>query len=719
MTLEIRSNGQIFIAGTKGEQTANSPFEARGLLKEAGFWWHGGPCKPGCVACSFKVPKMWWTADPAKAARLKQFCNEKALLAIAPVLTLKAKSMAVTSDLAVPKPEGLSYDPFQVAGIEFCLNAYKTYKGALIADEMGLGKTVQALGLMNMLELEDLKAFEESDFTHKRHYLTCAVICPKSLVLNWEREAQKWLGKDWQVWTHEEWLRGGCALSMNQLIIFPYSQVNKFPRTHFDEPLELDLLVFDEAHYIKNPEAQRTQECIPAFVKGKRAEGSGRIAEQAAKLLFLTGTPILNRPVELQTLLCAIDPTFSGFWFLKRFCDAKKDAHGTWDFSGHSHLEELQDTLRTKFMVRRLKKDVYKDLPPKRHSLIPIPLSNEAKAVLKRAGPEEPFEDAVNKMESKKPWGHPSQVRVELALTKVGLVVDFVKDLLQNTEKVIVFGWSVDALKQIAQELRLVVPKVGLIIGDTDSEAREAYVRSFQEDPECRVIVGGYGPMGVGLTLTAAQTVVLAEPAWTPGEVNQAIDRAHRRGQQGMVNAYYLMYEGTLEAKMMQMVIRKQEVADKALDRDTEIVIPESQRDEIERQVVASRRVVADSQGHLLRGSVTTKQLEDKFSEAIAAINEGEDEYRVNVLGQNPVRMFTPEEKALIHRGLKFLASVCDGAKDQDGAGFNGLDSAFGKSLAAASSLSDKQAHHGKKLVIKYQKQLQNAGISIDSLKGV
>lgn len=670
--LEIRSNGHIFIAATKDSPGANAPYEARTVLKEAGFWWHGGPCKPGCKACEFRVPKMWWTSDPAKAARLKAFCNEEAAKAIAPILVLKEKSAAVSSSLQVPCPDGLSYDPFQVAGVDFVMDAFLKYKGALIADEMGLGKTVQALGVMNLL-------------ASKKKSQACAVICPKSLVLNWRREAEKWTLDNggistWQIVTHEEWADGFMPdPERSLLIIWPYSQVNKFPKVCDLADLELNLLVFDEAHYIKNPEAQRTQECVPSFVKGKAVEGSGRIATQASHLLFLTGTPILNRPIELQTLLCAIDPSFSGFWFLKKFCNAHKDAQGKWDFSGSSNLEEMQGTLRTKFMVRRLKKDVYKDLPPKRHTLIPIPLNQAAKAVLKRAGPEESFESAVDKMGTAKPWGHPSQVRVELAITKVDIVVDFVKDLLQNTEKVIVFGWSVDAIQQITNELQEFGARC--IIGDTSLEDRDAYVTDFQNNPDVRVIVGGYGPMGVGLTLTAAQTVVLAEPAWTPGEVNQAIDRAHRRGQLGMVNAYYLMYEGTLEARMMKLVISKQEIADKALDRPTEIK--------------------ADT---LLAEGVKLAQ----------AFRDGPKKQL-----QGAPQMSTPEERSLIHRGLKYLASVCDGAKDQDGAGFDGLDSAFGKSLAAALSLSDKQAHHGKKLCLKYQRQLQAAGISVDSLKGI
>lgn len=663
--LEIRSNGHIFIAGTKGSAAANSPFEARAILKEAGFWWHGGPCKPGCKACEFKVPKMWWTAEPARAARLKAFCDPKALAALAPIFAQLEKSHQTDAEIDLPCPEGLAYDGFQKAGVAFALEAFKSFRGALIADEMGLGKTVQALGVMNAMvaQLPDS--------------LRCAVVCPKSLVLNWKGEAEKWLGPKWQVATYEE----ECDWS-NPYVLFitSYSQVSKFPKVFDVEDAEFDLLVFDESQYIKNPDAARTRECIDHVevnIHNKREVVKGRIQSQARHTLFLSGTPLLNRPLELQTILIALDSSFQGFWFLKKFCDAKKNGQGHWDFSGASNLEELQNIMRSKFMVRRLKKDVYKDLPPKRRSLIPLALNSEAKAIIKAAGTEPSFESSVANMESKKPWGHPAQVRQQLAIAKVDKVVEFVKDLLENTQKVIVFGFTINALRRIHSELADFSSM--LIIGDTPMVERQDYVERFQSDPKARVIVGGYGPMGVGLTLTASSAVVMSEPAWTPAEVSQAEDRAHRRGQTDMVNCYHLVWDGTLEAKMMKMIVAKQDIADRVLDKNTEITAPMG-------EIVNVRA-----------GGTTTAVFKP----------------------HQPTFAFTPEEKALILRALKHLAARCDGAVGVDGQGFNKLDSAFGKSLSHEIHLTDKQAHFGKKLIKKYRSQLEAAEISLAALEGI
>lgn len=681
--LEIRSNGHIFIAGTRGSTAANSPFEARAILKEAGFWWHGGPCKPGCKACKFKVPKMWWTAEPARAARLKAYCDPKALAALAPIFAQLEKSHQVDANIDLPCPDGLAYDGFQKAGVAFVLEAFKSFRGALIADEMGLGKTVQALGVMN-------EAVNPTNGTIDSYY--AAVFCPKSLVLNWKREAEKWLGKSWQVLTHEDYFDGEeppLWNIANVLLIWPYSQVEKFPKFTaqdtgvppyvVESPLELDLLVFDESQYIKNPEAARTRECIDhvEVVSGKREVVAGRIQSQAKHTLFLSGTPLLNRPLELQTILIALDPSFHGFWFLKQFCNAHKNSQGHWDFSGSSNLGELQNIMRSKFMVRRLKKDVYKDLPAKRRSLIPLELNSEAKAALKLVDTEPSFEESVTKMESKRPWGHPAQVRQQLAMAKVDKVVEFVKDLLENTQKVIVFGFTISAMEQIQEAL---FPGYGarLIIGDTSMAYRQEAVEAFQTDKACRVLVGGYGPMGVGLTLTASSTVVMSEPAWTPAEVSQAEDRAHRRGQTEMVNCYHLVWDGTLEAKMMKMIVAKQDIADRVLDKDTEIKMT------IEPSPIPSHKAYHPTPGMEVR-----------------------------------TFFMTPEEKALIHRALRHLASRCDGAVGVDGQGFNKLDSTFGKSLASAPSLSDKQAHFGKKLVKKYRTQLEAAGISLATLDGI
>jgi SWI/SNF-related matrix-associated actin-dependent regulator 1 of chromatin subfamily A len=534
-------------------------------------------------------------------------------------------SRATDSDAYLVAPEGLEYLPFQKAGIVYSLRR----NGTLLADEMGLGKTVQALGVMN----------------NNIHIQTVLVVCPKSLVLNWKAEASKWLCR--QV----------------DMIVTNYEQLKKLPKD-----CRFDLMVIDEAQYIKNDKAQRTK-----LVKA--------IAKRCERKMLLTGTPILNRPVELWSLLQTVCPEewdkagwYKGrnvgigegrgfFPFAKKYCDAHQE-QVTWDktvwvFDGARNLDELNERLRSTCMIRRTKVEVLPDLPAKIRQTIQIEAEGDLAPLVKL---EQQFladigfehDDLPNRSKfNAKKFTEYSSIRHELAMAKVPAAVEHIKEVLEGgVNKLIVFAHHHDVID--ALHTSLIDYRPVIITGQTPSDKRQACVDMFQNNETCQVIILSIHAAGVGLTLTAASHEVFVELDWTPAIVTQAEDRAHRIGQSKSVLVQHLVVKGSLDDEMIGHLIEKQEIADMALDIET----------------------LEDVNG---REVVDVKSL---------------------------VQVSLSEKSELLHK-LRFLADRCDGALQLDGAGFNRLDSNFGKQLAMRTTLSDKQAIVARKMLVKYRRQLE------------
>lgn len=574
-------------------------------------------------------------------------------------------SRATDANVDLPCPNGLSYLPFQKAGIAYALGR----PAVLIGDEMGLGKSVMSVGIMNATP--GLKR--------------ALIICPASLRLNWKREIEKWLTHDLTVGVAQ-----GKHWPDADIVVRNYDILKNFA----DElDREWDVLVVDECHYLKNPKAKRTKAVLGYWdAKAKRAIPG----IEAARRVFLTGTPIVNRPIELWPLLKALDPQGLGRgWksYVERYCNGHQKKAGrrgpiVWDVSGASNLPELQDRLRETLMVRRLKADVLTELPSKRRQVIELPANGAARTLkaeqkawaatqaeleglraaveLAKASDDEADHKAAIKAlreGERAAFTEMSKLRHETALAKVPYVVEH---LLNATDKVVCFAHHKDVIKAIVEALHEADEKVVVVTGDTPMKARQDAVDSFQHDSSVRFFIGNIQAAGVGLTLTAASHVVFAELDWVPGNMSQAEDRCHRIGQTDSVLAQHLVLEGSLDAHIAKVLVEKQEVIDKALDKDTT-----DARNERLVPVPASATKAAS------RGRVA------KDAEALK-----------------------PKQIEAVHEALRTVASVCDGAKHRDGMGFNGLDTRIGKSLAAYTSLTPKQAALGKLIIIKYRRQI-------------
>jgi SWI/SNF-related matrix-associated actin-dependent regulator 1 of chromatin subfamily A len=557
--------------------------------------------------------------------------------------------------------KGWDFFQFQKAGVEYAL----ARPGTLIADEMGLGKTMQAIGIVNV------------DPSIK----TVLVICKASLKLNWLREARLWLARDMRVA-----ITNGIWPADADMVITNYEQVNKY-RAHIDSRV-WDLLIIDECHMIKNPKAQRTHAIL-----GSRDESGIK----ARRRVFLTGTPILNRPTELWTLVHALDPDGLGRnwrYFHNRYCGPSAGFRGRIDYKGASHLDELQGRLRASIMVRRMKADVLKELPAKRRAVIALKPESQAehnaiaeesrvvresesrvaamRAELERLSVDQAgaaYEQAVRNLRQAEAvaFTETSRVRHEVALAKLPRVIEHVRDCLEESEsKIVVMCHHHDVVDGIAAELH----EHGVLQADgrNSNEQRQAAVDAFQSDSRMRVIVCGMQSMAEGHTLTASSHVVFAELDWTPGKLAQAEDRCHRIGQTDSVLVQHIVLDGSLDGRMAELIVEKMEVISAAIDQGE--VLPEV--------------------AHL------AAPIEPKPVAPKAPSREPE------------VAPLSGEVVAMIHDAMRHLAAMCDGARDLDGCGFNKFDAAFGHDIAARASLTQRQARAAAKLVIKYGRQLDS-----------
>lgn len=635
----------VSIVYDKGRLVAlGDTYPHRETLKGAGFRWD-------------PALRVWWAPRPelVRAELVDRWLSQEAQAVLEQVRERVRLSKAAQAEVDVPVPPGQQLLPFQKAGVAYALRTLREGRGVLIGDEMGLGKTVQAIAVANGLRPR-----------------TVLVVCPASLKLNWLREWERWsvLPLSVGVAQPREW-------PQTDVVIVNYDIL-----TRYKEQLGRgwDLLILDEAHKIKNPKAQRTEAALAIPVQHR---------------VYLTGTPLLNRPVELWPLVSSLDPErFRSFWaFAKRYCNARQVPAGrrlVWDLNGASNLGELQDLLRSRVLVRRLKREVLAELPPKVRQVIEVRNGTtpevereeealdrfrawyeEARALVDLAaasGDTEAWKAQVERLREgvRAFFSEISELRHQTARAKVPYVIEHVRDALESVHKCVVFAHHHDVIAALAEGLAEYRPVV--VTGETPVDQRQRAVDAFQNDPGVRVFIGSITAAGLGLTLTAASLVVFAELDWVPANVTQAEDRCHRIGQRDSVLVQHLVLEGSLDARIARVLVEKQDLLDRVLDRESaeEATQPVSPLDPEPRHESRRRR---------------------RLEELAARIS--------------------PELVVRIHWALKLLAAMdWDRARFENGVGFSKYDGKIGHSLAQAGELTPRQAALGALLVLRYHRQL-------------
>jgi len=413
---------------------------------------------------------------------------------------------------------------FQETGVSF-IN--QTNGRCIVADDMGLGKTIETLGWMN---------FKHKDLNK------VLVVTPATVVGKWDEEIKDWLG--WPT-TIVDKTKGDIQPA--RVYIMSYDIMRR--RYQDLRDYNWDLIVFDECHYLKNYKAQRTKVGLA-------------LGKDARYILGLSGTPFLNRPSEMFTLLNMIDPVAWPKWwdYAKRYCNLHDTGFG-WDASGLSNANELRDRL-SHIMIRRTKRDVLDELPELTRSIIPVNMqgSTEYKKIVKDL--RKSYSGTVNQHVIVKV----NMLRQAAGLAKVGAGIKWAKNMMQSTdEKLIIFAHHKEVVKELVAGLHQY--GVTTITGSTTRKQRDKRRKDFQEQDSPRIIIITSAGRE-GIDLHRASNILFVERQWTPSVEEQAESRAHRMGQHSPVTAWYLRGDVSIERKIHDLIESKRGMFDDVLGLD-------------------------------------------------------------------------------------------------------------------------------------------------------
>ena len=470
---------------------------------------------------------------------------------------------------APPLPEGVELRPYQMQGVSAILRRLgylpnttrppnDVPQGILLGDEMGLGKTPQAIAVCNWLGEKALPLL---------------IVCPNNVKLVWRDEWPRWSVSGLPIMTLPGKITAAHlrAAAEAPVIIVNYDKFSR--KSAFLEILESRnwaTLILDECHYIKERTSKRSKSIM---------------ALKAQITLALTGTPMVNRPAELWTQTEKLAPGFLGLFpdYALRYCNAwyeqipvagnrtRKILVG---HDGTSNLVELGNRLRASVMIRRHKRDVLTELPPKQRQLLcmepPPHLKNmleTAKKNIENKGYsweniEEmlagSIESAVSRLSLPTEMAeHLSIIRHDLGVAKVQPAVELIRDTVAASGKITVFAYHRDVVEGLYGSLSELNP-VRIYGGSQESE-RELAITRFQNDPACKVFIGSIGASREGITLTAASDLLFVETDWVPGNILQAEDRCHRIGQNSAVQVRWMVWDSTLDVLIARKVMKKLE----------------------------------------------------------------------------------------------------------------------------------------------------------------
>lgn len=394
---------------------------------------------------------------------------------------------------------------YQEFGVKYALCQEKT----LLGDEMGLGKTIQAIAAFVSLAAEG-----------KTHFM---VVCPASVVVNWCREIAKFSG----LVPHK--VHGEVDLALNAwykeggIAVTTFETISKFS---LPEEQKIDMLVCDEAHYVKNPEAIRTKALM-------------QIKQKSQKVLFMTGTPIENKVEEMCFLVSCLQE------------DVAKELE---KIKFLSKAEQFRKTLAPVYL-RRTRADVLKELPELIESEEWCEM-NEAERTM--------YKDAViagNFMAMRQVSWHVADGKQS---QKAARLLEICNEAKEEGRKIIVFSFFRNTVSRV---MALLGDRcVGPITGDISLQKRQELVDAFTAAPAGSVLVSQVQAGGTGLNIQAASVVIFCEPQIKPSIEDQALSRAYRMGQTRNVEVFRLLSEDSIDERILEILQTKQEIFDEFAD---------------------------------------------------------------------------------------------------------------------------------------------------------
>ena len=435
---------------------------------------------------------------------------------------------------------------YQKKGFSWLCSLRDLGMGGLLADEMGLGKTLQIIAVL-------------SAWKNRKRTL---IVCPSSLVYNWAKEIRKFAPElPYQIINGPASIRQELIRRTNEqdILITSYSLLQKDISVYQD--IDFDCMIIDEAQYIKNPGTLSARSV-------KAVSAKFRVA--------LTGTPIENRLSELWSIFDYLMPGLLHSYQLFRHTYEEPIIL----LNDEEAFHRLQQ-ITSPFILRRMKRDVLQDLPPKLEEVIYAPLEAEQAQLYQAA-----VQNLKNELSTKtdKEFKE-SRIEVLAELTRLRQIcctpallyntyrgnsakeetfMELLKAAITGGHKVLVFSQFTSMLDILIARLRKEKIQYHLLTGSTPSAERIKMVDSFQTD-DIPVFFISLKAGGTGLNLTAADIVIHYDPWWNTAVENQASDRAHRIGQKNVVTVYRVILQDTIEERIIELQNTKKELAEKVL----------------------------------------------------------------------------------------------------------------------------------------------------------
>lgn len=412
--------------------------------------------------------------------------------------------------------------PYQKVGVQFVDRAGGR---CLIADAPGLGKTVQAIAYAQL------------------HGLRTLIVCPLSVVINWQREIKKFTGKKSTIWD----TKGYDGHLNNQFHITHYDAVSK--NHHWLRDQSFELLVCDEATYLKNRKTIRAKSILGSWKERRKYPGI-----KAKYSIFLTGTPVMSRPIEAFSLLNFLDKDrFNNFYhFVQRY--------GGWQGQAPMNLQDLHD--RTKdLVIRRKKEQVLTELPPKQRNDLYVELTADERKEYHKL-----LQEMFGKwrMDGKPSVQHMPKIQGFLIEKKLPRLIEMIDEFLDNDRSILVFCCYLDPLKKLNKHYG---DKSALLTGEMNKTVKQDAIDRLSSG---KAKVGLFSLRAAGMGIDGLQhtidTVVFLDQDWVPAAHEQAEDRTHRIGQKAQVQAYYMVCDGTIDEYMRELLKEKQETVDVVVD---------------------------------------------------------------------------------------------------------------------------------------------------------
>ncbi len=477
---------------------------------------------------------------------------------------ISGEELLEKKEVLAPKDFEFKTKPFehQVIGFNFGLN----HQNWLLGDEQGLGKTKQVIDIAIAKKLSE-------------GYKHCLIICGvNGLKWNWREEIKTHSNEESFI-LGQRLKKGKVVIGSTQdkihdldmLITSPetisaYFLITNVESLRNDEIVakiselcknkSIGLIAADEVHKMKNPTSQ---------------QGKGFLKLNSECKIAMTGTPLMNTPLDLYIILKWLGYEKHSFYaFRNHHC--VMGGFGGYEVIGYKNMSELQEQLDT-IMLRRLKEDVL-DLPEKTYIDEYVEMKGKQEQIYKEVTMEikanidqisiapNPLAELIRMRQATGYTGILSSSIKESA--KLDRMEELVDDAINNGKKVVIFSnWT-----QMTDVIygRLYVYHPAIITGQTNDTMRQVMVNDFQNDEDVKIIIGTIGAMGTGITLTAGTVLIFMDHPWNRALYDQAVDRCHRIGQNNNITIYNLLTKNTIDERIWELVERKGALSDAIVD---------------------------------------------------------------------------------------------------------------------------------------------------------